>query len=99
MTCTTLPMFRAGGGAAVVAILSLECRGAADDLGNLLRDLRLTGAVICTAKHVENVAGVVGCVFHRGAPSSLLRCRGLDECAIHGVPDVQRQELRENRLG
>src|SRR5687767_9180231 len=99
MTCTTLPMFRVGGGAAVVAMLSLEGRGATDDLGDLLRDLRLTGAVICTAKHVENVAGIVGCIFHRGAPSSLLCCGGLDECAINRVPHVKRQELRENRLG
>jgi hypothetical protein len=30
-------------------LLHLECRGAADDLGDLLRDLRLTGAVVGAA--------------------------------------------------
>ena len=52
---------------AVAMDLSLESRSAADDLGDLLRDLRLTGAVVGAPKDVEDVAGVVRRVLHRGA--------------------------------
>ncbi len=45
-----------------------ECRGAADDLGDLLRDLALTGPVVGAGEVLQHVARVVGRVLHRRAP-------------------------------
>ena len=53
--------------------LALQGRRAADDLRDLLRDLRLARAVVGPLEHLQNVAGVVGRVLHRRAPRAWTR--------------------------
>src|SRR5438105_3490082 len=71
---TSLPMCRASKcsrtrslGVRVAAIGSLQRRRAADDLGNLLRDLRLAGAVVHARQLLDDVAGVLGGRLHGDA--------------------------------
>src|SRR5689334_3436098 len=47
--------------------VSFERRGAANDLGDFLRDVRLTSAVERATQHVQHLRRVVGRVLHRGA--------------------------------
>ena len=50
----------------------LERSGAADDLGDLLRDLGLSGPVIGAREMFENIPGIVCSAFHRGTTSTML---------------------------
>src|SRR5919108_4887805 len=85
--------------ASFLSFPSFQCRRPANDLGNLLRNLRLPCPVICARQSIENVAGVVGCVFHRGAARAVLGRGGLDERTIDAVADVQRQQAVEDLVG
>src|SRR3982751_3019916 len=69
----------------------LECGGTADDLGDLLGDLRLTSAVESATQHVEHLTRVVGRVLHRRAARALLAGSRLDERAINRVAYVRRE--------
>ena len=71
--------------------LPLKRRRAADDLGNLLSDLRLPLAIVGSLQQLENLTRVVGGVLHGGAPSPVLRGRGLDHPAIHHISDIAGQ--------
>src|SRR5687768_177030 len=109
MTCTTFPTCTP---AAIVAIaISVQCYGsrsnsesgserfgAADDLGDLLGDLRLARTVVRATEHVEHLAGVIGRVLHGRAAGALLARCGLDQRAIDRVAHVEREQLRENCL-
>src|SRR5688572_11753687 len=102
MTWTTRPMVLVAFAVAVVMCVfsssALERRGTADDLGDLLRDLRLAGAVVGATEQLQHVTGVVGGVLHRRASRGLLGRDGLDERAIDRIAHVRGQELGEDGL-
>src|SRR4051812_26416021 len=98
MTWITLPIFFTPF-TAVAILLALECRRTTDNLGDLLRDLRLAGAVICTAKDVEDLAGVVCCVLHR-VPLRALECSFvLHQSAVNRVAHVEWKQLPQYCIG
>src|SRR5690606_28689165 len=109
MTWTTLPMFFAirsfsrtaparapGAPPWPVGTPLLQCGGAADDLGDLLRDLGLAGPVVRAPEHVQHLAGVVRRVLHGRPPRALLGCSRLDQRAVDAVAHVERQQPRED---
>src|SRR5438046_2645541 len=71
----------------------------AHDLCDLLGDLRLPRPVVGALQQLDNLAGVVGRVLHRRALCAEERRRRLYQRPIHLVAHVQRQQLREDRLG
>src|SRR5690242_11360729 len=83
----------------VVAVRRVPCRRATDDLGDLLRDRRLALPVVGPLEDLEDLAGVVGRVLHRGALRAVEARDHLDQPAVDRVPHVERQELDQNRLG
>src|SRR4051812_26730670 len=111
MTCTTLPMFFIAVVAAMLvprvidrrespalASLSLQRRGAADDLSDLLRDVRLARPVVRAPQDVEHVRRVVCRVLHRGPLRAVERGGVLHECAVDHVAHVRRQQRGKNLL-
>src|SRR6267143_3657675 len=76
MTWTTLPTL-CFDSVFVAMILPLEGFRAADDFGQLLRDLRLTRAVEGALQDRQHVLPGVGRVLHRGPPGAVLGRRGL----------------------
>src|SRR5687768_2640713 len=101
MTWTTLPTCTAVAVAAMSIPVGVMMRsgvgserfGTADDLGDLLGDLRLTCTIICAPEHVQHLSGVVGCVLHCGAPRALLTRGGLDQRAVHHVSHIEWKQL------
>src|SRR3954466_13353256 len=76
--------------------LTLECRSAADDLGDLLRDGGLTRTIVRPAKNFEHVRRVVRRVLHRRALRGV-ECGGhLDERAIDRIANVEWKQLAED---
>ncbi len=73
--------------------------GAADDLEDLLRDLRLPHPVHLQRQAVDHVAGVLGGAAHRRHPGAVLRRRGLEQRPVHGKVDVLLEEELERLLG
>src|SRR5947208_603382 len=77
----------------------LEGLGAADELGNLLGDLRLAGAVVLEREVADHVAGALGGGLHRHAAGDLLADRGVEKRLVE--PDLERdwQQLAEDVAG
>src|SRR5687768_9588072 len=76
-----------------------ERRGAADDLGDLLRDRGLPHPVVGAREALQHVAGVVGGVLHRRAAGALLGGRGLHQRAVDAVAHVEREHLPQDLVG
>src|SRR5215207_9294585 len=77
---------------------SRQSLSAADDLHDLLRDLRLAGAVHLEREVVDDVAGVVGGAAHRGHARTQLRRGRLQQRPVDRDLDVVRHEPLEDLL-
>src|SRR5215510_8008431 len=95
MTCATRPSFMKE----ALLCSSLQGIRAAHDLGDLLGDLRLAGAVVLAREDLDELLRVVGGVLHRDAARRLLARRQLEERAVDAVPHEERKDRAEDDLG
>src|SRR5690625_4781634 len=73
--------------------------GAADDLADLVGDLRLAGLVGLAGQGLDKLLGVIGRRLHRVAPRGLLRGGRLQEREIDPVRHVLGQQLVQRLVG
>ena len=76
----------------------LNRRGAADDLGNFLRDRGLARLVVDEVQRVDQLAGVVGRGLHRDHARGMLGRDVLEHRLVHQRLDVARQHVVEHGL-
>src|SRR4051795_5350585 len=83
----------------VVAARGHQRVGAADDLADLLGDLRLTGLVGLPGQVLRQLLGVVRGRLHRPSPRGRLRGCRLQHRRVDAGGDVLRQQRVQQRLG